>query len=91
MGYPVNEDEFALKNDLILHAHVLLHLLHFSLCLWIIHHLGQDSDDQQRQHHHQDHWVHEDVGHLPLLPLLEVAHLAQSLHAKWIRNLCHLK
>ena len=72
---------------LVLHVHVGLHLLHLPLGLGVIHHLWQHRDEQQRQHHHQNHRVHQHVGDLPLLALVEVRVPAHRLHLQGVRNL----
>ena len=45
---------------------------------------------QKRENHHENHGVHQDVGDLPLLTLLEVTLTAKSLQSQWVRNLVHL-
>jgi hypothetical protein len=45
---------------------------------------------QKRKNHHENHGVHQDVGDLPLLALLEVTLTAKSLQSQGIGNLIHL-
>ena len=74
-----------------LDVHLGLHLLHLLLGVWVLHHLGQDGDQQQRHHHHHQHRIEQHVSNLPLLPLLIVSELSKGLGLDGIRQLCHLK